>query len=147
MVDQSLKRLKYLCDIIPPLLENISEKEFHEKPDPAKWSKKQILGHLIDSATNNHQRFVRCQFEERPFITYNQDKWNEASYYQQMESRHLIRFWQAYNHHLLKLITLIPNENLHRTCQTAVGNEVTLEFLITDYVVHLEYHLRQLTDY
>ncbi len=147
MVDQSLKRLEYLCDIIPPLLENISELQFDERPDPAKWSKKEILGHLIDSATNNHQRFVRGQFEEKPLIAYNQDNWNEYSYYQQMESKHLIGFWLTYNLHLVKLIGLIPRKNLRRTCLTSSGREETLEFLINDYVAHLEHHLRQLTNY
>lgn len=72
-------------EIIPPLLTAIGEPAFSTKPAPEKWSKKEIIGHLIDSATNNHQRFVRAQFEPTPQIYYDQNKWNEYSYYDRME--------------------------------------------------------------
>jgi hypothetical protein len=81
MINNSITRLAHLCEIIPPLLFAIGEPAFSSKPAPGKWSKKQIIGHLIDSATNNHQRFVRAQFETRPRIYYDQNKWNEYSYY------------------------------------------------------------------
>ena len=130
-----------------PGLRAIDDVKASLKSSPLKWSKKQILGHLIDSAANNHQRFVRCQFEEQPLISYNQDKWNEAGHYQEMDTRHLTRLWLVYNLHLAKLIALIPEEKGKRKCLTAPGTAVTLEFLINDYVVHLEHHLRQLTAY
>lgn len=144
--EQAANRLEYLCQIIPELLAKIPLEAFESKPAPEKWSKKEILGHLIDSATNNHQRFVRAQFEAEPFIRYDQNGWNEASGYSKMDREHLIAFWKIYNQHLVLLIRQIPKENLDRTCHT--GEEAhTLEWLIVDYVVHLEHHLRQLTDY
>ena len=63
MIDNAIKRLEYLCDVIPQLLATIDAQSFSLKSNPDKWSKKEIIGHLIDSATNNHQRFVRGQFE------------------------------------------------------------------------------------
>lgn len=147
MVTQSVQRLEYLCEIIPPLLYAIDETTFSEKPNPAKWSKKQIIGHLIDSATNNHHRFVRTQFENIPAISYNQDKWNAHNYYQQTDGKQIIDLWTAYNKQLAALISYIPEDALGRFCNTGSETSYTLEFLINDYVAHLEHHLKQVIDY
>lgn len=146
MITASINRLNYLINTVPKRLCTISEENMSSKPAPNKWSKKEILGHLIDSATNNHQRFVRGQFEDKPAIRYNQDKWNEFSFYQEMESAQIISFWAAYNQQLVEIIQRIPAENLVR--QVKIGDELlTLAFLINDYVEHLEHHLKQVIDY
>ncbi|WP_212004076.1 DinB family protein [Chitinophaga sp. HK235] len=147
MISASLQRWEYLCNTIPPLLTAISEEDFSFKPLPSKWSKKEILGHLIDSAANNHQRFVRIQFEETPTITYNQNEWNKHSYHQQAHSKQLIDSWTAFNRLLLGIAQHIPEQLLQRTCNTGKPEPVTLAYLINDYVVHLEHHLRQLVSY
>ena len=147
MLQETINRLQYLCEIIPPLLIEIPEKDFSFKPSETKWSKKQILGHLIDSATNNHQRFVRVQFEDVPSITYNQDNWNNHSYHNQVDSKYLIKFWELYNLHLAELIKLIPEKNFVRECNVGKEQNVTLQWLVEDYVRHLEHHLRQLVNY
>lgn len=124
----------------------LDEGVFSIKPGTGKWSSKEIIGHLIDSAANNHQRFVRVQFEDNPAISYNQDNWNKYNFYQQISGTQIISFWAAYNRQLVELIRRIPTESLHRKCQ--VGDEsFTLEFLIQDYVVHMEHHLGQVVDY
>ncbi len=105
------------------------------------------MGHLIDSATNNHQRFIRGQFEQAPRIRYDQDKWNAAGFYQQMESKHIISFWTAYNRHLIELIKRIPEDKLMNKVDSGAEAYLTLEFLINDYVTHLEHHLKQVVDY
>lgn len=147
MKDKTIESLKYLCDTIPPLLEKIPEEEFSRKPAPGKWSKKEIIGHLIDSATNNHHRFVRVQFEDRPHITYDQNEWNRYSRYNEIDSSHLIRFWTIYNLHLIELLKRIPGKDLEREVVIHELRPVTLGFLISDYIVHLEHHLHQLVDY
>ena len=147
MLQKTINRLQYLCEIIPPLLIEIPGKDFSFKPSETKWSKKQILGHLIDSATNNHQRFVRVQFEGVPSITYNQDNWNNHSYHNQVDSKYLIKFWELYNLHLAELIKLIPEKNFVRECNVGKEQNVTLQWLVEDYVRHLEHHLRQLVNY
>ena len=147
MLQKTINRLQYLCEIIPPLLIEIPEKDFSFKPSETKWSKKQILGHLIDSAANNHQRFVRIQFEDVPSITYNQDNWNNHSYHNQVDSKYLIKFWELYNLHLAELIKLIPEKNFVRECNVGKEQNVTLQWLVEDYVRHLEHHLRQLVNY
>lgn len=142
----SVERLRFLTDMIPDLLYQMDEHEFSKKEQNSKWSKKEILGHLIDSATNNHQRFVRAQFESNPAIVYDQINWNRFSFYQQMDSRDLIGFWLTYNKHLISLIENLPKESLSRTCLIA-GSLHSLHYLIDDYVVHLEHHLKQITNY
>ena len=146
MLHKSINRIQYLCGIIPPLLKEIPEKDFSFKPSAIKWSKKEILGHLIDSATNNHQRFVRVQFEDVPLIIYNQDEWNNHSYHNLVNSEHLIKFWELYNRHLVELIKQIPEKYLLRECDCK-GKIVTLHWLIEDYVRHLEHHLKQIVNY
>ncbi len=147
MLKQTINRLQHLCDTFPNLLTAIPEKDFSYKPSENKWSKKEILGHLIDSATNNHQRFVRVQFEDVPAISYDQDKWNNHSYHNQTNSKLLIYFWAMYNRHLAELIKLIPDEKLTRECNTGEEKNVTLLWLIEDYVRHLEHHLKQIVNY
>ena len=139
-----LKRLQYLINTIPDKLRAIPETDFSYKPAPEKWSKKEIIGHLIDSATNNHQRFVRVQFEDVPHITYDQNKWNVVSRYQDMESHHVIDFWMQYNQHLIEVMQRIPKSDLQRECNTGGDENVTLQWLIADYVSHMEHHLKQI---
>ena len=140
-------RLTEILKIIPPELSKISEEEFSMKVNSDKWSKKEILGHLIDSAANNHHRFIRAQYQNSPTIIYDQNKWNELNHYQLLESKHIIQFWTIYNQHLLEVIKRIPAENLLRQCNVSSENKVTLQFLIDDYVEHLQHHLKQITAY
>ena len=146
MIDDAIKRLEYLINTIPPLLKTIDEASFSSKPQPHKWSKKEIIGHLIDSAANNHQRFIRVQFEDEPSISYDQEKWNQHGFYQEIDGDQVITFWTVYNKQLLELIRHISPASLQRKCR--VKDEVlTLEFLIHDYVEHMEHHLRQVVTY
>lgn len=146
-VNTAISRLQFLCDTIPSLIAQIPGDEFSHIPAPGKWSKKEILGHLIDSATNNQQRFVRGQFEDTPFIVYDQNNWVTCSRYQDMESAHVISSWEAYHRHLLEVIKRIPEDSLSRKCRTNEPEPVTLQWLIEDYVVHQEHHLRQIVNY
>jgi len=146
MINQALAQLTFIVEKAPSMLTQISEEKMSEKPAPNKWSKKEIIGHLIDSATNNHHRFVRGQFEAIPEIRYDQNGWNKYSFYQQIDSKQIILFWTIYNSQLIELIKRIPTDNLKR--QVKVGdNLLTIEYLIIDYVEHLEHHLKQAIDY
>lgn len=146
MVEKAISRLNFIIDKVPNILTQISEEKMSEKPSPNKWSRKEILGHLVDSATNNHQRFIRGQFEDVPEISYDQNKWNEYSFYQQIDSKQIISFWTIYNKQLIEIIKRIPIENLRREIKFG-ENLLTIEFLIVDYVEHLEHHLKQIIDY
>ncbi len=146
MINQALEKLNYIVEKVPSMLAQISEEKISEKPSPNKWSKKEIIGHLIDSATNNHQRFVRGQFENIPEIRYDQNEWNKYSFYQQMDSKQIILFWIIYNKQLIEIIKRIQVDNLKK--QVKVGNNLwTIEYIFKDYVEHMEHHLKQVVEY
>lgn len=150
MTETVIKRLEFLCKTIPTLLARIDEKDFSAKAAEEKWSKKEILGHLIDSATNNHHRIVRGQFEYLPKITYINEVWNKGNHYQELAPEHLVSFWTAYNFYLIEIIKRIPGEKMSNEVTTEADGEninKTMAFIIEDYVAHLEHHLRQLVSY
>ena len=138
--------LEKLCHEIPQKLNNINGIDINFNESPEKWSKKEIIGHLIDSATINHHRFVRGQFEDVPTIRYDQNKWNEMNHYQEMNSDQIISFWKIYNLQILELIKLISKENLSKKVKVGEDNIQTIEFLFKDYVDHMEHHLKQIIE-
>ena len=147
MIQETIKRLDHLLKTLPPLLNVVPENEFRNKPKPEKWSKQEILGHLIDSAANNHQRFIRIQFEKDPRIIYEQDECVKHNHYNDLDKDHVIRFWTLYNTHILEVIKRVPDSNLLRTSYTNGPEKLTLGWLINDYLVHLEYHMKQIVDF
>ena len=142
----SIERLEQILNTIPQLLRAIDENEMQFKSSPDKWSKKQILGHLIDSASINHHRFVRGQFEDVPEISYDQDKWNDHSYYQQIDTKQIIDLWTVYNRQILEITKRIPSGHWQRMIRVK-DDRFTLEFILSDYVHHMEHHLRQVVNY
>jgi len=109
---------------------------------PTSWSPKQELGHLIDSAANNHQRFVRAALEsEYTGPGYAQDGWVALHNYRNLPWETLVTFWFEYNQLLAELIDNIPLNKLDTPCTIAAAQPVTLAFLIEDYVKHMQHHL------
>lgn len=146
MVSQSIDRLGFICELAPALLRNITKDDFSRKISPEKWSKKEIIGHLIDSASNNHQRFVRAQYEQNTEIGYDQEKWNVCAHHQEMEGELIISFWESYNKYIYALLKRIPEESWGNLIKMG-DNFYPLEFVIKDYVEHLEHHLKQIIEY
>lgn len=123
----------------------LSEAQSETPREPGKWSPKEIIGHLIDSASNNHQRFVRGQLENSLFLLgYEQEKWVRVQNYKSEEWKFLVGLWKSYNTHLLHVIAGIPAEGLQYE-HALQGKEVTLEFIAKDYLEHLKHHLNQIT--
>jgi DinB superfamily len=127
-------------------LKTISEDAYSFKPSPTKWSKKEILGHLIDSAQNNIRRFVVAQYEDAPFIIYNQDKWVVISAYQNYPTQDLINLWTLLNKHISIILFNTTEKSALRICK--INNETphTVEWLAEDYIKHLLHHLHQVLD-
>ena len=125
-------------------LNSIPETEFAHKPMPNKWSKKEILGHIIDSAMSNIRRFVVAQYENEPHIVYNQDKWVAISDYQNYKSSELIQLFYLIHKHLCNILKNTPAEMMQRKCRTEDVH--TLEWLAEDYLKHLKHHLNQVLE-
>ncbi|UCH64404.1 MAG: DinB family protein [Ignavibacterium sp.] len=145
--DVTQRLLKNITEI-PSKFLSFDEDELRNKPIPEKWSKKEILGHLIDSAANNHHRFVKAQIEEDPFkiISYQQNSWVAVQNYNEMDSESLIELWKSYNHHILWIISNFDEKKLN-TRWIMEENEVsgeTILFLIKDYIDHMDHHLKQI---
>ena len=127
-------------------LGSISEQEYMRKPNPDKWSKKEILGHLVDSAQNNTRRFIVAQYEENPRIGYDQDKWVALVNYLQHPVYDLITLWRLLNLHILRVLDNMSPDAALRKCTMANGNEYTIEWLAADYCNHLLHHLHQILE-
>jgi hypothetical protein len=143
MKDIASKLNKIIDDHLPSL-RSVGQEEFYFKPSPTKWSKKEILGHLVDSAQNNIRRFIVAQYDERPKIVYNQDKWVAVTNYQQYELTDLIDLWYRLNKHLCHVLTFIPEETNKRQVETEQLHD--LRWLAQDYIRHLLHHLHQVLD-
>jgi hypothetical protein len=134
----------------------IPEEASARRPAPGKWSPREIVGHLIDSAGTNHQRFVRAQLQDDlVFPGYDQDAWVRVQDYQGEEWRALVELWRALNLHLARVMALTPaatrlrvhvRHNLHRIAWQTVPEDrpATLDYFMRDYVGHLKHHLRQI---
>jgi hypothetical protein len=141
---QTSVRLNRIVEETEPRLSAITEPESVTRSGAGKWSRKEVLGHLIDSASNNHQRFVRAQLDGAlNFPAYAQEGWNRAQQYQSEPWANLVRLWSSYNRHLAHVMAAIPADAGPNKCVIGSGEPITLEFLVTDYVRHLEHHLEQ----
>jgi hypothetical protein len=106
------------------------------------WSRKEELGHLIDSAVNNHLRFAAASLQDEfSGPTYDQEGWVRAHGYHEMSWASLVDSWRQHNELLLRLVKRIPAERLAVSCRIGSGDPVTLGFLIEDYVLHMQHHL------
>src|SRR5438552_14254973 len=107
----------------------VSRDAMLQKPAPGKWSKQEILGHLIDSAINNLKRFTEAQFLPQPYtvIRYQQDNLVAVNQYQQLPLEHLLQLWKALNQQILYVMKNIPAEKLSYTIITTSGDSQTLE--------------------
>jgi hypothetical protein len=110
------------------------------------WTRKQILGHLLDSAANNRQRFVRAATEGAyTGPKYAQEAWVAAHGYAEQSWDDLLRWWMAEHEILMAVVDRIPAERFDSLCHVGDDEAVTLRFLIEDYVRHQVHHFEQIT--
>jgi hypothetical protein len=129
---------------VAPRLRAMSDAQASQPRAAGKWSPKQIIGHLIDSAANNHHRFVRAQqVTELHFPPYAQDHWVGVQDYAARPWEELVTLWHAYNRHLAHVISLIPEDRRDVPCVIEYAEPVTLGHLADDYGRHLRHHLEQ----
>lgn len=131
---------------------SVTEDELSKKPAPGKWSKKEILGHLCDSAVNNLARFLRIQYEAEPFVinTYQQDEWVKANHYNEIKKEDLLNLWITLNRQINHVLLKMPEGKLAAVCDYNggafgdPGDNNSLLWFINDYLEHMEHHLLQL---
>lgn len=136
----------------------VEESDAEKRPAPGKWSAKEIIGHLIDSASNNHGRFVRAQdSDDLRGVGYNQDEWVNAQNYQAVNWHDLLILWRQLNLHIAHVMAQTPDHvknkeradhNLHKIAFYPVqeSERTTLDYFMQDYVVHLKHHLGQVRE-
>ena len=147
--------MREVVALAAPRLGQFSDDDASRPHRAGKWTRKQILGHLIDSASNNHQRFVRAQFGgDLVFPTYEQERWVEVQRYADAPWSSLLPLWREFNLQIARVMDAVPEtlrhalhtkHNFHRIAFKTVPEDqpVTLEYLMVDYVDHLEHHLKQ----
>jgi hypothetical protein len=141
-MEKTIQELRDILGEFTPQLKAIPDLEFSAKPQPNKWSKKEVIGHLIDSAQNNLRRFICGQYENTPpKITYQQNFWVEANQYQNRPAASVIELWQLINTQIIIVLASMPKEKYEAQCETSEFH--TLEWLADDYVKHLKHHLNQ----
>jgi len=132
-------------DAAEPRLREVSEEESRVPVLAGGWSRKQVIGHLIDSASNNQQRFVRASLQgELDFPKYDQAGSVRVQAVQEADWLLLISLWASYNRFLAHVIAQLPENKLDAACRIGGGEPVTLRFLAEDYLTHLLHHLRQI---
>ena len=143
----ALERLQTQISTLPLVVNAQTTAELTQKV-PGKWSKKEILGHLIDSAINNLKRFTEAQFRSPyPYQPYQQDQLVQVNQYQHLPIPHLLSVWVGLNTQILYVLETTPKEKLATAViEFDAGNadRRPLSWLVEDYVAHLEHHLKTL---
>lgn len=144
----SIKKLESLILQVSDYIKNGSEEELAMKSNPEKWSKKEILGHLVDSGLYNLQRFTSIQFEAKPYRlkAYKQDELIEANNYQSAKTKDILDLLVAINKRIVGVITHLKDEMLNYEIETSEKVKFDLNYLIEDYVIHFEHHTKQIIE-
>ena len=142
---KALNELRAVINEVPRRLNQLPSSQVERKPSTSKWSPKEELGHLLDSAANNHQRIVRAQLEDKPRMPgYDGDAWVELHQYQQRNWQEVIELWRALNQQLLTAAEAAPDAAWSRTCTIADSLPLTLKFVFEDYIAHMLHHLQHI---
>ncbi|TCM96351.1 DinB family protein [Paenibacillus sp. BK033] len=147
MITQTVAQLERYVESVPLHLRAWSEERMTTPRALGKWSSLQILGHLCDSAINNMRRIIEAPSASGPYVItpYNQDNWVKAQQYASAPAGEIIALWESLNRSMVRVMSAVPVETL-TSCQIrlANGETHTLEWLIRDYLEHLEHHLGQI---
>lgn len=155
-MSEYVAELRQSVDRATPILQRMTEDQSRRQPKPGKWSPKEVIGHLIDSASNNHQRFVRAQFkEDLEFDGYEQDAWVSIQRYRDAPWNELVDLWRNFNLHIARVMQAAPKDerlrkrarhNLDKLAWKPIpqNEPATLDYFMSDYVAHLKHHLAQI---
>jgi hypothetical protein len=147
---KAISSQRNLLQGIPERLKQLAEPDVERKLSPTKWSAKEELGHLLDSAANNHQRIVRAQLvsaqseDKLAMPGYDQNGWVAVNRYQQRPWDELIETWLALNRQLLAAAESVPEPAWSHTLTVAGSEPMTLQFVFEDYIAHMAHHLEHI---
>lgn len=151
-----INAIRFILEKEEPVLINLSEDVITNRFNSQGRSIKMLLGHLIDSASNNHQRMVRLQYAPRvgysipngergllvfPDYTQNNNLWLQLQDYQNEDWNTLVQLWKFYNLHIIQVIQSVDESKLNNYWLDYEGNQVTLHDMIVGYTGHLELHI------
>ncbi len=142
---KAISSMRTILEVVPDRLGKVSRDSAESKPTSTNWSPKEELGHLLDSAANNHQRIVRAQFEDNLAMPgYEQNRWVAVHGYQRRDWKELIEVWQALNRQLLAAAEAVPDSAWLRMLTVAGSEPMTLQFVFEDYLAHMLHHLQHI---
>lgn len=145
--DETASAIESLIETWRRKLLSLDAATAHAKPSPDRWAISEVVGHLIDSACNNHQRFVRAQdCPELVFPKYEQNDWVSAANYRLCNWKSLVELWYHYNRQIAVLIRNIPEAKLSTPCTITPHDTCTLGFLVADYFDHMDHHIVKLAE-
>lgn len=142
-----IQELRELVQAFSQKINAIPEQDFYAKPNPKKWSKIEVLGHLIDSAQNNLRRFICGQYESTPpRIVYDQDFWVASNGYRNAKKENIVQLWILLNERIADILKTMEEAYYTKECNTGKDNPVlrSLQWLADDYLKHMKHHLNQI---
>lgn len=144
-MEKIINGINYWIQALPEEYKAMSESEISNRPHPNKWSKKEILGHLCDSAINNIERFVKIQYMEQPYIIqlYDQEQWVSVQNYQERPLDEILTLFQNLNKQVINILKNLPPKKLTYLCEVNSNTQETLQWLIEDYLNHMEHHINK----
>ncbi len=145
MSESHAREVSALVDAEEPRLRRLAAADTRASRAPGKWSRREVLGHLIDSACNNHQRFVRAQLAPTlEFPGYAQEDWVRCQAYAATDWTALVDLWCSLNRHITRVLQAMPREKLTVPCRIGSGPVTPLGEIIADYLRHVRHHLEQI---
>lgn len=146
-VEKYIVSLEKIVESFPKKIEAITEEEWSFKKGN-KWSKKEILGHLVDSALNNLQRYIRVQYQEKPHIAYHQNEWVVAQNWQELSVDEILILWKSINKQIIHVWKHFPETKVKAVINVSKEQEkeeiYTFQEMLDDYIEHFNHHAKQI---
>lgn len=147
-----------ICSELTELIQRWEVKLALQPPETVGWRRntqgrtiRQIVGHMVDSASNNTHRIIHMHYQDSP-VSYpdyanlgNNDRWIAIQNYQEEDWEELVKLWAAVNRHMVHLIRQTDLNKLDQYWVSALKEKVTLRAMISDYPRHFKLHINEIS--